>query len=172
MLFQGVAKGLLTLLLVVAALWDIRRRRIPNVLSAAVFVSGLASSLLVEGWVYAISGLGAALLTVAICWVPWMKGLIGGGDVKLAAAAAAWVGLRRLHEYLLVTALAGALVALVCYVLSSRQARREMVTNLKMATAGVMPAPPLRGGGGRVSVPYGVACALAALLIVFLRKGW
>ncbi|MBN2575342.1 MAG: prepilin peptidase [Deltaproteobacteria bacterium] len=167
-----MTKGLLVVLLVTAALWDIRRRRIPNALSAAVFLAGLVGAVLSAGWLSALSGLAASVLTVAIFWIPWRKGMVGGGDVKLAGAAAACVGLSLLHEYLLAIALAGALVALVCFLLSKRSARQEMVTNLKMVTVGVLPRPPLRGGGGRVSVPYGVACAAAALLIAFVRKGW
>jgi Flp pilus assembly protein protease CpaA len=168
----GIARGLLSVLLVTAALWDIRKRRIPNFLSASVLLCGVASTLVGEGWIPALSGLGAVVVTVAICWVPWTRGRIGGGDVKLAGAAAAAVGLKLILEYLLATALLGAIVALVCYFLSNRPARQEIATNLKMAASGVLPDPPMRGGNGRVSVPYGVACAAAALLIVFLRKGW
>ncbi len=172
MLLSGVTSGLLAVLLIAAALWDIRRRRIPNLLSAAILLTGLLGSWLGPGWKSALSGLGATFLTVVVCWVPWTKGRIGGGDVKLAAAAAAAVGLSFLLEYLLATALIGALVASVCFLLSKRAVRREIVTNLKLVTAGVMPEPPLRGGNGRVSVPYGVACAAGALLIIFVRKGW
>jgi prepilin peptidase CpaA len=172
MLFAGMTRSLLVLLLVAAALWDIRKRRIPNSLSAAVMVAGLGSAALGEGWRAALSGLGSAILTVILMWLPWCKGRIGGGDVKLAAAAATWVGLARLPEYLLGTALAGGVVALVCYALSDRRARQEMAGNLKLVAAGVMPEPQLRGGGGRVSVPYSVASAAAALAVVLLRKGW
>jgi prepilin peptidase CpaA len=168
----GIARGLLSVFLVAASLWDIRRRRIPNFLSASVLLCGVVSTLVGEGWMPALSGLGAVVVTVALCWVPWTRGRIGGGDVKLAGAAAAAVGLKLLFEYLLATALLGALVALVCYFLSNRTARQEIATNLKLAAGGVMPEPPMRSGGGRVSVPYGVACAAAALLIVFVRKGW
>ena len=172
MLPLGITRGLLSVLLVTAALWDIRKRRIPNILSASVLLCGLASTLVGEGGIPALSGLGAVVVTVAICWVPWTRGRIGGGDVKLAAAAAAAVGVRFLVEYLLATALIGAVVALICYSLSKRAVRREIVANLKLVTAGVMPEPPLRSGNGRVSVPFGVASAAAALLVVFVRKGW
>ena len=172
MLLSGVTRGLLAVFLITAALWDIRRRRIPNFLSAAVLLTGLLGTGLGSGWKSALSGLGATILTIVICWVPWTKGRIGGGDVKLGAAAAAAVGLSYFVEYLLATALLGAVVALICYFLSQRAVRREIVTNLKLVAAGVMPEPPLRSGNGRVSVPYGVACAAAALLIVFVRKGW
>src|SRR5512141_266314 len=172
MLLKSMTLGLLVVLLVVAALWDIARRRIPNVLSAAVLIVALVAVLTREGWQALLSGLGATVLTIAVCWIPWTKGRIGGGDVKLAGAAAAVVGLRFVLDYLLATALAGAVVAAICYLLSKRSVRAEIVTNLKLATAGVMPEPPLRGGNGRVSVPYGVACVVGALLVIFVRKGW
>jgi prepilin peptidase CpaA len=172
MLVQGMTRALLALLLVAAALWDIRKRRIPNVLSAAVFLAGLGVAVTGQGFGAALSGFGASALTLTILWFPWVKGMVGGGDIKLASAAAAALGLPLLHEYLLATALLGAVVALACFGLSNRSARREMVTNLKMAAVGVMPQPPLRGGAGRVSVPYGVACAVGAILVLFLRKGW
>jgi prepilin peptidase CpaA len=167
----SVTRGLLVVLLVAAAHWDVRKRRIPNALNAAVLLCGLAGALVGEGFWAVPSGLAAGLLTVVLCWVPWIAGRIGGGDVKLAGAAAAFVGLRFLCEYLLATALAGGLVAVVCFFLSNRTARKEMVTNLKVAIVGIMPEPSLRGGG-RVSVPYGVASTLGALFVIFVRKGW
>jgi Flp pilus assembly protein protease CpaA len=171
-LFQGTTRGLLAALLVAAAVWDIRKRKIPNVLSAAVAVSGLASVGVGEGWRSALSGLTATCLVVALLWWPWLRGRIGGGDVKLAGAAATWIGLPLLHEYLLGMALTGGMVAMICYVLSSARARQQMVVNLRLITFGILPEPPLRGSEGRVSVPYGVAASAAALLVVFVRKGW
>jgi prepilin peptidase CpaA len=71
-------------------------------------------------------------------------GLVGGGDVKLAAAVAVWVGTGALSEFLVVTTLAGGLLALA--MLPAQLWRR------------------LRGHGqaGR-GVPYGVAIVAAAL---------
>jgi prepilin peptidase CpaA len=159
-------------LLIVAASWDICRRRIPNAISGAVMLAALGASLVRGDWGAALSGLGAALLTIAALWLPWLGGRIGGGDVKLTAAGAASVGLSLLHEYLLATALAGGVVALICFLLSTTRARQEMALNMNLLAAGIMPDPPLRGGGGRVSVPYGVAAAAAALAVVLFRKGW
>lgn len=172
MLSLGLARGSLALLLVTAALWDIRKRRIPNAISAAVLLTGLVDAFVAGGWRSAASGVGAAALTLAVLWFPWLKGRIGGGDVKLTTAAATWVGLSLLPVYLLGTACAGGLVALVSYSLSSRQARKEMAGNLRLVAAGMLPEAPIRGGEGRVSVPYGVASAAAALVVVIVGKGW
>lgn len=167
-----MTRGLLAVLLVAAALWDIRKRRIPNVLCAAITVTGLGTTLARESWGSALSGLAAAILIIAILWWPWLTGRIGGGDVKLTGAAATWIGLSLMHEYLFGMALAGGMVAFVCYIFSSARARQQMALNLRLVAFGIMPKPPMRGGDGRVSVPYGVASATAALVIVLLRKGW
>jgi prepilin peptidase CpaA len=162
--------GVGTALLLVAAVADIRNRRIPNLLNGALLVAGVASQASVNGSRGALSGVAAAVLLVIGLWRPWQKGRIGGGDVKMAAAAAAWTGLGLAVPYLLATALAGGLVALVCGARSSRQAQREMQANLVAVAAGLgAPEVAIRGGAGRVSVPYGVAVAAGALAVLWWR---
>jgi prepilin peptidase CpaA len=162
--------GVGTALLLAGAVADIRNRRIPNALNGALLVAGLVCA---GRWSAALSGLAAALVVVVALWLPWRAGRIGGGDVKMAAAAAAWMGLPNLLPYLLATALAGGLVALVCAALSSRQARQEMGANLTAAAAGLgVPDVTIRGGGGRMSVPYGAAVALGALVLLWGARGW
>jgi prepilin peptidase CpaA len=160
--------GVGTALLVAGAVADIRNRRIPNALNGLLLVAGVAGQASVNGAKGALSGVAAALLVVIGLWRPWRRGRIGGGDVKMAGAAAAWTGLGLAIPYLLATAVAGGLVALVCAARSSRQARRQMQANLVAVTAGAgAPEVDIRGGGGRVSVPYGAAVAVGALVVLW-----
>jgi Flp pilus assembly protein protease CpaA len=160
--------GLATFLLLVAAGWDAWKRRIPNALNAILGLSGLWAQANGRGLVAVAHGLGAALLTIALLWIPWLKGRIGGGDVKMAGAAAVWMGISGLPVYLLTIALAGGLVAAVCYALSARSTRREIRENLAAAAVtSSLPAIPIKGGAGRVSVPYGVAVAIAAAVVLW-----
>ena len=170
-MFFQVVRGGLIVLLVAAALWDICRHRIPNALNGAVLLTGLATAVESGGWEQAGSGLGAALLCLAVLWWPWLTRRIGGGDVKLTAAAASSVGLTQVHEYLLGTALLVGMLALVCYGLSNLRARRQIASNMALMTLGILPEAPLHGGNGRVSVPFGVAAALSGLIIVLLGEG-
>ena len=71
-----------------------------------------------QGPLAALSGVGAAALVLALLFRPWQAGGLGGGDVKLAAATAAWVSFGQLVWFALATGLAGGAVALVCYLLS------------------------------------------------------
>jgi prepilin peptidase CpaA len=162
-----------TLLLVAAAASDAWKRRVPNALSGAMAVAGAWTQASERGWMAMFSGLAAATVMIALLWRPWLKGRIGGGDVKMGAATAIWLGLLALPQYVLVSAVAGGIVAAAAYLASSRQARGEMRANLKgAAAAGVVPEVPLRGGAGRVSVPYSVAFAMGALVILWGGRWW
>src|SRR5271156_6457598 len=95
----------------------------------------------------------AAVLTVAFCC--FACGWIGGGDAKLAAATALWLGLSHLFDYLVYASiLGGALTLLIVqfrnFPLPGVLVGKEWAERLH------------REGGG---VPYGIALAAAALLI-------
>lgn len=160
----------LGVLCLAAALWDLARRRIPNIIVAATLAGGLLAQATTGGAMAALGGLGASTIVFALLFPLWTRGGIGGGDVKFAFAAAAWTGLHRLPVFLLAGALAGGAVAAVCYALSQRDARGAIRNNLWMAAAErqLPEASATRDGKGRVTVPYAVAIAagvFAALLI-------
>lgn len=145
------------------AAWDVAKRRIPNAISFAIALSGLVVQVADRGWLAALSGIGAGALTVALLYVPWTHGF-GGGDVKLAASAAIWVGLGNMVRYALAVSASGGVVAIVAYLLSEKEARGEMRTNLTLAVFEQrFPSVPVSGPGRR-SVPYGVAVSAGALI--------
>jgi Flp pilus assembly protein protease CpaA len=158
---------LATALLLLVAGWDMARRRIPNWANAALGVTGLAAQLLHNGGGSFLSALGAAFLTLVVLWSPWSKGRIGVGDVKATVCAATWLGLGWLLQYLLIAGISVGLFAMVSYLLSTRTARQEINSNLKLAALGNMPAPSIRSRGGRVSVPFGAAAAASALMLLW-----
>jgi prepilin peptidase CpaA len=162
--------GGVTVLLAAAAAWDIARRRIPNGMNVALALAGLTAASAFHGLRGGATAACAGLLVIAILWLPWSAGKLGGGDVKVAAAAAVWVGLPTLVEYVLASAIAGGGVAIACLVASAPHRRLEMARNLGRVGRGGLAAVPLRGGGGRVSVPFGVAFALGALVCLW-REG-
>ncbi|HVR60919.1 MAG TPA: A24 family peptidase [Polyangia bacterium] len=156
--------------LLAAAAWDAARRRIPNALTAIVGALGLGVQGSHGGLWAALSGAVAGILAIAVLYRPWLAGGIGGGDVKLAAAAAIWIGLsRQLVVFALATALAGGVVAALCFALSGRTARRQIQANLTSAAIlrelPMIDRQPARQlVPARVSVPYGAAVAAGAFL--------
>src|SRR3954447_41462 len=135
--------GPLGLGLALAIAFDLWRRRIPNTICAFVFVSGLAVRAIDQSYGQALLGAGAAALVVAALYRPWLAGGIGGGDVKLAAATAAWVPFARLPWFALSAAAAGGVVAGVYYLIARPAARREIRANLTLTVLqNELPAVP------------------------------
>jgi Flp pilus assembly protein protease CpaA len=157
-------------LLLLVAGWDMAKRRIPNWANAALGIMGLGAQTLCHGGWALLGALGAALITLAVLWVPWTRKRLGGGDVKATLCASTWLGLAPLFKFYLVTAVVSGVVAVVCWLASSASVRREVALNLKLVALRVgMPDAPIRGGAGRVSVPFGAAAAAAAILSLWWR---
>ena len=96
-------------------------------------------------------GFAVLVLTFALFAFGW----IGGGDAKLAATTAVWMGFDHLAEYGLGSALLGGALTLALL-----QFRRLPMPNWAQARAWVMRLHDKDNG-----VPYGVALAAAGLLL-------
>ncbi len=76
----------------VAAISDLRTRKIPNWMTVPMCVAGLIYQVCFFQW----SGLGSGLLGFlagfGILFILWMIGSAGGGDVKLMGALGPWLG--------------------------------------------------------------------------------
>lgn len=99
----------------VATVTDLRSRRIPNWLVFPFLAAGLALSFAPASWhgigiAQSLEGFGLGLLLFGILA---MMGGMGMGDVKLCAAIGAWVGPQQLFFALVVTAVAGGIMAVV-----------------------------------------------------------
>lgn len=153
----------LVLLLALAAIVDVRHRRIPNRLTLAGCVAGLA--LRAPAGVESVgSGLAGLVLAFGFGAALFAFGGMGGGDVKLMAAVGAFVGLPALGATLLAIALVGGAMALVAAVRSG-----ELRSTLAR-TGGLVASVVGRGGPrrtihtpGALTIPYGVAIALGGL---------
>lgn len=157
--------GLVALLLI-AAIADVRCRRIPNAMCAALLACGAVVSLADPAAPRIGSAVAAVGLVFSIAFVTWSLRLCGGGDAKLATAAAVWVGLSRLPQFALATALCGGVLSVAAYMAASAGARRAVRANLTASLAlGTLSIPGPREPG-RIKVPYGVAIAAGTLYAV------
>lgn len=87
-LLHPVLAGCFLFLLIYCMYWDCRERRIPN--RAVVIMLGIALfSLFSQFDATALIGAGITLLLL----IPWHKGLLGAGDVKLLFVSALYLGL-------------------------------------------------------------------------------
>jgi prepilin peptidase CpaA len=102
-----------------------------------------------------VTHLQAAAVVLVVSFVFFARGWIGGGDAKLAAATALWLGWGHLLEYLLYASLIGgvltfALIEFRKLVLPPLLAGRAWIERLHRPESGI---------------PYGIALAAAALIV-------
>jgi prepilin peptidase CpaA len=102
-----------------------------------------------------ISHAGAGALVLAAAFACFSFGWIGGGDAKIAAAAALWFGFAHLLDYLLYASLFGGALTLLLL-----QFRQWPLPCFLGAQAWL-----LRLHSKDAGIPYGVALALGALMI-------
>lgn len=99
--------------------------------------------------------LAAGAIVLAISFIMFGFGWIGGGDAKIAAAASTWIGFGLAIEYMLLTAVIGGGVTIVILIMRQRLSpalavRYTWLNRLHDPASGV---------------PYGIALAAAALLV-------
>ena len=168
---DGIGATLFCALLVAMAACDLETLRLPDGLTISTLALGIAYRAgdgylqeLPRGVAYAlhtggalairgtISALAAALVLLALRWFYWLlrhhQGM-GLGDVKLAAAMAAWLGARQMVLVLFLAAVMGALLG------------------------GVMAARRRGQPGARLSqhaVPFGTFLCIAGIYCVFFGR--
>jgi prepilin peptidase CpaA len=108
-----------------------------------------------------MSHIGAAAVVLAVTFTCFACGWIGGGDAKLAAATALWLGFAHLLDYLVYASLLGGALTLLI-ILFRRFPLPRMLVGRDWAER------LHRDGGG---VPYGIALAVAAL-VVYPQTEW
>jgi len=140
--------------LAAAGINDLVRYEIPNALclalvgAFALYAPSLPLTVLV-------SHVAAGLAVLAVTALGFAVGLMGGGDAKLLTATSLWMGWGELLPFILLTALAGGLIALILLVLRRLLASR----NRAGSWFGRLMAPDS-------GVPYGLAIAAAGLALI------
>lgn len=178
-----IAALLFTAFLVLACISDARTRRIPNGIVLLLAVGGLAHSLVREPGAAAFPQALAAMALGLVIWLPFhTMRMLGAGDVKLFAAASAWLSPLAAVNAALVAALAGGLLSLA-WMLRSHGGAFTVVRVTQMASvAGVREQVVgardhgadggVVGGGERARgasrLPYGIAMAIGLLATVWL----
>lgn len=168
---------------VLIGIYDFSFYRIPNILLAALLVlygfcapfqmsyNELVISLIVFG------------VTLVIGLVLFASRVIGGGDAKYMAVIALWAGFPGVIQFLLFTAIAGGVIAIVYLALRDPIGRLSdfMWTLIQKAEksvpalqylwvgSGVGPEEGVRDNIGARVVPYGLAIAIGAIIMMYVR---
>lgn len=170
-----VIKVLVALLVLVAGIYDIRVRRIPNWLVLPALLAGFALNTFLYGLAglrYAALGFGLAVLIYMPLYM--LRGM-GAGDVKLAAALGAFVGWRNWLLIFLLTGAVGGVLALLLMALHKRFRKTLRNTAYIIWEMMRLRAPHLRseeldvGSPRAYTLPHGAVIALATLTLVGIR---
>jgi prepilin peptidase CpaA len=76
----------------IACITDVRSRRIPNALTFGAAALGIVFHLVTGGASGTLQGLFGWGVGLAVFFIPFALGGLGGGDVKLVAALGVWLG--------------------------------------------------------------------------------
>ena len=155
-LLQAVLLAGFPAVMIIAALSDVTSFTIPNRLSLGLLAAFLPVVLTFGRPVGEIGlDLGVGALALVAGMAMFAAGWIGGGDAKLFAVAALWLGWPAVARFLVVTAIAGGGLALLLL-----NARSAFVRSRLAGGPGWLDRLTTPGG----DVPYGVAIAAGALI--------
>ena len=140
--------GLLAIMLLVAAVIDVRTFTISNSLNLAIALLAPLYwlSIALPLWPNAAIQLAVGAGVFGLLALAFYAGMMGGGDVKLAAALTLWFSPASTLKFLILMSLAGGVLTLFMVALHR-----------------------LRGRTGRPEIPYGVAIAFGGLAILTQR---
>jgi prepilin peptidase CpaA len=146
--FTDLLLACLGAILVVAAVVDLRTYTISNrlTLTVAVLAPIYWASVALSPWPGIAVQLAAGAIVFGLLAGAFYAGMMGGGDVKLAAALALWLPPLATVKFLILMSLSGGVLTLG-FLAWHRQSRRE----------------------GRPEIPYGVAIAFGGLAILTQR---
>ena len=159
--------GVVLVASLVAALVDIKSRRIPNVLTLPLLAAGIVQAVWFDGF----DGLKSSLLAAVVLGLPYVLLFLfaggGAGDAKLMAAVGSWLGL----SDGVVALMAISICAVVLALLKALSAKRffEVLANIRVILLSFMFFVSTKGtaryAGGMdtaddeaaLTIPYGPA---------------
>ena len=167
-LVERLFGGVFVVLVVLACVSDVRTRRIPNNLVLALALTGIVFSLVrwapLLGLRFALVGMGVGL----VIWIGFYAlGVLGAGDVKFFAAAAAWLGPSGAWRAALIAAAVGGALAVLFLLKSSRlgSALHRLALMPLTRTIEVAKLQDMSREESRRQLPYGVALAAGVVIV-------
>jgi prepilin peptidase CpaA len=147
--------------IVMAALMDWQQRRIPNRLNFVAMVVALTLQVVTSGLDGLIAGLLGVTVGLAVLFLPFAAGMVGGGDVKFIAAVGAFLGWKTTLAGLAVGVVLGGVAGAVTLVRRGRLglALRGLRSDLLCISNGVRPTT-LKTSCVTETIPYGVFLAM------------
>ena len=170
----GISVTLIALILV-AAVYDVRYRRIPNWLTIGGMLAGVAlNSFIYRGWPGMRLSLAGLAVGFAAYFILYSLRAMGAGDVKLMAAVGALVGAGDWFGIFLITAIVGGIAGLAMVAMRGRL--KKTLWNVGFILSEMKHGRPAYIGredldvrsSKSVGLPHGAVIALGTILFLGL----
>ncbi len=169
----GVA-AILLIIVMVAAAYDVRYRRIPNWLNLGGVLTGILVNTVYGGWSGLRMALAGFVLAFAVYFTLYALRAMGAGDVKLHAAVGAIVGWQNWLGIFVISSILGALMGLIVVV--QRKRFRKTMWNVGFILSQLMRARPAYVAKEELDVkhpqalglPHGAVVAVGAMCFLAL----
>jgi prepilin peptidase CpaA len=169
-------QAVLLAVVLTAAAYDIRFRRIPNWLALAGLCAGLGLNTAFGGWIGLKMAAAGFATGFGVYFLFYLIRAMGAGDVKLMGAAGSLVGAGNWLWLFVAAAIAGGAIALVLIVVKRRV--RATLWNIAFILSEFLRfrAPYMKReeldvkSGKGVSLPHAVAIALGSLAFLYMLR--
>jgi prepilin peptidase CpaA len=157
----------------VACWFDLRTRRIPNLLTFGAAIAGIAYAIFAHGAAGLLTSVGGWFMGCALFLPFFLLGGLGAGDVKLVAAIGAWLGPIIAFWVALYAMMAGGILAVVLALATGYL--RQALTNLSLLlmhwrVAGIRPLSELTLADARgPRLPYALPITVGTVVALWLR---
>jgi prepilin peptidase CpaA len=169
MIYPAIATGCA----LVGSIYDVKSRRVPNLVTFPCFLLGLGLHLVLGGWKQMLLALAAGMICGLVFLVFYLAGGMGAGDVKLIMAVGCIAGLSHIVYILSLTAIAGGVMALGLALIRGRLQETflnvgELITHHRRK--GLQPHPDLNLSNARtLRLPYALAIAGGCILTLYIQ---
>lgn len=119
-----------TILVLLAAICDIKTYRISNTITYPFMLIGLVTNICAAGLNGAASSLLGALLPTAILFIFFALRMLGAGDIKLFASIGAIAGTSFVLNTIVYSFIAGGIIAL-CVIISRKNVKQRLLHLLR-----------------------------------------
>jgi len=163
---------ILSSILVVAAITDLRTQKIPNLITFSAMFLGLVFYSITNGWNGLLFSFEGLLLGIGLLIIPYLMGGMGAGDAKLMGAIGAMIGPKGVFIAFLYTAIAGGVYALILLMFNMEYfkdfMKRSSITIKSFAFTRQFISVPAEESQKKPKLCYGVAIAVGTFSYVLL----
>ena len=155
----------LLVILTAAAIYDLKYRKIPNILTLSTIVAGMVCHSWFSGLEGLLFSLGGTFLGMGLLIAFYLMGKMGAGDVKLMGAVGSILGPAGVFNAFLFTAIVGGIYAIIILLIRGgfADSMSRLFQALRLSVLTQSPVAPDEKKTGPV-LCYGIAIAIGTSL--------